>query len=375
MERSPAGEKRHALEETPGKKGAPPSPVVFIDSLVLKLRRCVPLKHVLNFLQRVANLVPLSIVVEDGGSHRSLPAGRRCLSGRKRLGRLLCFLFSITPHWLQCILGYPRPQDIGGSAAPEEVKQSPLNPWGKGCKRKQEDVDLEEQQSWIEALEEDLPEEDEADTTYEPSKSETDSEEHRSKNETESDLEFEEKDGLLMLKESLKTAGAEEPEAPETSAQEQAEEPEVLGTCAQEQAEEPEVPGTCAQEPEVPETSAREQGEEPEVPETSAREQGEEPEVPETSAREQGEEPEVPETSAREQGEEPEVPETSAREQGEEPEVPETSAREQGEEPEVPETSAREQGTSAVEDCSTISGEAKGFLTDECVPDRKEMDE
>ncbi|EMP25745.1 hypothetical protein UY3_17186 [Chelonia mydas] len=143
---------------------------------------------------------------------------------------------------------------MGQSRIPEEIRKSPVKPSGKGSKRKQDDVALEEHQSWVEILQQELPEEDEAeDSTYEvpelpgPSRllqkekwwlanrqlsfqsremgqkywhdeccstdcsrfhvnhqtqSETDSEEYRSQNDTETDLEFEEKDGVLVLKAS-----------------------------------------------------------------------------------------------------------------------------------------------------------------------------
>nr|XP_033812549.1 uncharacterized protein DDB_G0290685-like isoform X3 [Geotrypetes seraphini] len=192
-------------EEGPVKDNATQKSEVCSDSWFLGLSQFGPLKYVFKLLQAMAAALSLSDEVERDISCPSSPAGRRCVNGTKRLGRLLCFLFSIIPHWLQCLLGYPVPKDIGECDAPEEVRKSPLKPLGKGSKRKQDDVDLEDQHSWIEVLEKDLPEEDEEDEedgTYEPSKSESDSEEQRSKNDTESDLEFEEKNGVVLLKES-----------------------------------------------------------------------------------------------------------------------------------------------------------------------------
>ncbi|XP_030396667.1 uncharacterized protein LOC115638813 [Gopherus evgoodei] len=122
---------------------------------------------------------------------------------KKRLGRLAHFLFAIIPARFQHALGYLPTDCMGQSRIPEEIQKSPVKPSGKGSKRKQDDVALEEQQSWVEILQQELPEEDEAeDSTYEPTRSETDSEEYRSQNDTETDLEFEEKDGVLVLKES-----------------------------------------------------------------------------------------------------------------------------------------------------------------------------
>ncbi|XP_040197835.1 uncharacterized protein LOC120930723 [Rana temporaria] len=94
-----------------------------------------------------------------------------------------------------------------------EIRKSPLKPHGKGSKRKQDDIEVEEEyHSWVTFMAEDLPDEDqEDDPTYEPSKfSNSDSEENRSKNDTESDLEVEEKDGMLMLKESTQDPPANE---------------------------------------------------------------------------------------------------------------------------------------------------------------------
>lgn len=104
------------------------------------------------------------------------------------------------------------------------MRCSPTKPCGKGSKRKQDDLDEEEevdQQSWVEALTQELAEEDHVvDPDYEvssflffisftakfrdtnlllqPSGVETDSEEYRSHNETESDLEIEK--GVVVIK-------------------------------------------------------------------------------------------------------------------------------------------------------------------------------
>ncbi|KAI4899976.1 hypothetical protein NFI96_001444 [Prochilodus magdalenae] len=83
-----------------------------------------------------------------------------------------------------------------------EVRCSPTKPCGKGSKRKQDDMDEDdepEQQSWVEALTQELTDEDHAgDPDYEPSAIETDSEEYRSHNETESDIEVEK--GVVVIK-------------------------------------------------------------------------------------------------------------------------------------------------------------------------------
>uniref|UniRef100_A0A8D0H4S8 Uncharacterized protein n=1 Tax=Sphenodon punctatus TaxID=8508 RepID=A0A8D0H4S8_SPHPU len=93
---------------------------------------------------------------------------------------------------------------MGQREIPEEIRETPIKPSGKGNKRKHDDVALEEQQSWAEVLQGELLEEDDdydEDPTYEPTKSETDSEEFKSQNDTETDLEFEEKDGIRILRE------------------------------------------------------------------------------------------------------------------------------------------------------------------------------
>ncbi|XP_044854170.1 uncharacterized protein LOC123355684 isoform X1 [Mauremys mutica] len=146
-----------------------------------------------------------SVPVENIGSldDRAPSLDRPVRHAKKRLGRLAHLLFAIIPARFQRALGYLPADCMGQSGIPEEIQKSPVKPSGKGSKRKQDDVALEEQQSWVEILQQELPEEDEAeDSTYEPTRSETDSEEYRSQNETETDLEFEEKDGVLVLKES-----------------------------------------------------------------------------------------------------------------------------------------------------------------------------
>ncbi|XP_043391990.1 uncharacterized protein LOC102945006 isoform X2 [Chelonia mydas] len=145
-----------------------------------------------------------SLPVENIGSqdyHAPSP-DRPVRRAKKRLGRLAHLLFAIIPSRFQCALGYLPADSMGQSRIPEEIRKSPVKPSGKGSKRKQDDVALEEHQSWVEILQQELPEEDEAeDSTYE-TQSETDSEEYRSQNDTETDLEFEEKDGVLVLKAS-----------------------------------------------------------------------------------------------------------------------------------------------------------------------------
>ncbi|XP_058615592.1 oogenesis-related isoform X2 [Onychostoma macrolepis] len=146
------------------------------------------------------------------------PKERQCRTVRKRLNRVTRLLLAILPRRIQSALGYPVCTSIGCAVSPGmiipflqvcvclfsalEVRCSPTKPCGKGSKRKQDDLDEEEeveQQSWVEALNQELAEEDHAvDPDYEPSAVETDSEEYRSHNDTESDLEVEK--GVVVIK-------------------------------------------------------------------------------------------------------------------------------------------------------------------------------
>ncbi|KAM4548291.1 oogenesis-related isoform 2-T2 [Odontesthes bonariensis] len=139
---------------------------------------------VLGFREPKERVVPSPAV--------SSPA-RHSLTGRKRLRRVTRLLLSILPRWVQSALGYPVSSSIGLSLSPE-IRVSPTKPCGKGSKRKQDDLDKdeeEEHQTWVEALSQELAEDEgpEEDPDYEPSSAETASEEYDSHNSTESDLE------------------------------------------------------------------------------------------------------------------------------------------------------------------------------------------
>ncbi|XP_029905784.1 oogenesis-related [Myripristis murdjan] len=121
------------------------------------------------------------------------PPARHSLAGRKRLHWVTRLLLSVMPRRLQRALGYPVSSTIGCSLSPE-VRISPTKPCGKGSKRKQDEVDEEdegeEQPSWVEALSQELADEgSDQDPDYEPTTVETDSDEYRSHNNTESDIE------------------------------------------------------------------------------------------------------------------------------------------------------------------------------------------
>uniref|UniRef100_A0ABM5ELZ3 Uncharacterized protein n=1 Tax=Pogona vitticeps TaxID=103695 RepID=A0ABM5ELZ3_9SAUR len=163
-----------------------------------------PVRYLLQLLQQLFRWVPfVRPLGAAAGQPRGAPAcspDRPVRHARKRLGTLARVILAFVPSQFLQTLGRLKTQRK--SSAPDETLKSHVHPAGKGCKRKQEDLLLEEQQYWVEALLEELPEEDDRDDpTYEPTKSETDSEEYRSQNSTETDLEFEEKNGVLMLKE------------------------------------------------------------------------------------------------------------------------------------------------------------------------------
>eukprot|EP00075_Anas_platyrhynchos_P006270 XP_012965038.1 uncharacterized protein LOC101803471 [Anas platyrhynchos] len=160
-------------------------------------------RNLLKILQKVSAWVGLVVPVETIIS-KVCPTQSPTRPGRlakKRYGRLTRLLLSIVPTRIRNVLGQ-LPVDWGQSNMPKEIREARINPSSKANKRKRDDVALEEQVSWVEVLEGDLLEDDPEDVTYEPSDLETDSEEYKSQNDTEADLEFEEQDGVVLLKES-----------------------------------------------------------------------------------------------------------------------------------------------------------------------------
>ncbi|TNM87377.1 hypothetical protein fugu_005598 [Takifugu bimaculatus] len=133
--------------------------------------------------------------------------GRQNLAGRKRLHRVTRLLLAVLPQWLQSALGYPVSSTIGRSLSPE-MRISPTKPCGKGSKRKQDELDEDEDDydeeaehpTWVDALTQELADDDapEEDPDYEPSTVETESEEYRSHNNTESDIEIQEKSLVVI---------------------------------------------------------------------------------------------------------------------------------------------------------------------------------
>ncbi|XP_071968897.1 uncharacterized protein [Engystomops pustulosus] len=185
----------------------------YIKTLLIRISRIWPLSYVFKVLKKIVVFTGLSEEVENVGTADQIsPNKRRFLSGKKRIGRITRLILLVTPYRIQCALGYRTGESIGKTST-DDIRKSPLKPCGKGSKRKQDDLDMEEQHSWVRFMTEDLPDEDQDDDpTYEPSNSESDSEENKSKNDTESDLEVEEKDGVVMLKETAQenTQGKEE---------------------------------------------------------------------------------------------------------------------------------------------------------------------
>ncbi|XP_048470228.1 oogenesis-related isoform X2 [Rhincodon typus] len=170
-----------------------------------RMSRLGPLKYLFSVIWRLTTWASSSVPVEEvKAADTNMLVGRRWVTGKKRLSRLARFVFSMTPYRLQQMLGFPVPSSLG-----QELRSSPNKPYGKGSKRKQDDL-ADEELCWVESLACDLPEDDDSveDPTYEPSKYYTDSEEvseeHRECNDTETDLEVEETGdpGLLRLKET-----------------------------------------------------------------------------------------------------------------------------------------------------------------------------
>ncbi|XP_008405342.1 oogenesis-related [Poecilia reticulata] len=113
----------------------------------------------------------------------SSPA-RHSLTGHKRLSRFTRLLLRIMPCWAQAALGYPVSRSIGRSLSPE-VGVSPTKPFGKGSKRKIDELDDDDDESsWVIALSKELPDDDDYsnDPDYENTTEETDSEEFASDN-------------------------------------------------------------------------------------------------------------------------------------------------------------------------------------------------
>ncbi|CAJ0938607.1 unnamed protein product [Ranitomeya imitator] len=122
-----------------------------------------------KILKQIAVFTGLLEEVENIGTAEQIsPSKRRFVSGKKRIGRLTRLILLVTPYRIQYALGYRAEESIGKTTV-DDIRKSPLKPCGKGSKRKQDDLDMEEQLSWVAALaSEDLPYEDQDDDpTYE----------------------------------------------------------------------------------------------------------------------------------------------------------------------------------------------------------------
>lgn len=164
-----------------------------------------PFKLLANVLRRLRTMFTFSNSIQNVGmaDHYTVSPERRSRTAKKRLGCFTRFLLSVLPYRLQNSLGYPVPSSMGITKVPDDIRQSPTKPHGKGSKRKQDETESsdEEQYTLVEFIKAELPEEDEDDPSYEPSTSKSNLDSEQSKNDTESDLEVEEKDGMLQLKE------------------------------------------------------------------------------------------------------------------------------------------------------------------------------
>nr|XP_041566925.1 uncharacterized protein LOC115490886 [Taeniopygia guttata] len=155
-------------------------------------------KYPLKLLQKAS--VWIGVVLPVGTIRSKLcpqSPSRPGLLARRRWGKLVHLLFSVTPTSIQNFLGY-LPADWGQSNISKEIQEAPVNPASKASKRKRDDVDLEQQEPWFVVLKRDLPEDDPEDVSYEPSELESDSDEYQSQNDT--DLELEEQGGVTVLK-------------------------------------------------------------------------------------------------------------------------------------------------------------------------------
>ncbi|XP_061212110.1 uncharacterized protein LOC133213702 [Neopsephotus bourkii] len=178
-------------------------PHSFSSRFLHQILQLSSVKYLLKVLRKasawIGFVVPVDTIISKVYPLQS-PRPRRL--ARKRRGRLMCFVLSIIPIRIQNILRY-QPGNWGQSNVPKEIQEALINSSNKASKRKWDDLDREEEESLLVELERDLLEDDSDDLTYKPSDVETDSEEYETQNDTEADLEFEEQDGILMLKESL----------------------------------------------------------------------------------------------------------------------------------------------------------------------------
>ncbi|XP_077778149.1 uncharacterized protein LOC114588641 [Podarcis muralis] len=163
---------------------------------------CRLLTYLFQFLRKFFPWARLAIPVRTPTGKASLAQSpdRPVRRPKKRLGTVAHVILAFAPLRFQRAFGYLTIMER--DLVPKETLDAPVHPSGKGNKRKKDDVTLEEELCWAELLQKELPDEDDPeDPTYEFTVSETDSEEYKSQNDTDVNLEVEEKDGFLMLKE------------------------------------------------------------------------------------------------------------------------------------------------------------------------------
>ncbi|KAJ7422545.1 hypothetical protein WISP_37416 [Willisornis vidua] len=172
-------------------------PSSFSSRFLCQLFQLSFVQYLLKLLQRASIWLGFVLPVETMTNqlHPTQSPPRPGRLARRLRGRLERLLLSVVPTRIQNLLGY-LPADWGHFNKPREILEALVNPFSKASKRKRDDVALEEQESWFEVLERDLPEDDSGDSTYEPSDEESDSEEFQSQNDTEVELELEEQDGI-----------------------------------------------------------------------------------------------------------------------------------------------------------------------------------
>ncbi|KAL9824242.1 uncharacterized protein GJ701_015356 [Geothlypis trichas] len=187
----------------------------FSSRLLEQILQLSLVKYPLKLLQKASVWIGLVLPVESIRNRLCPPSQSPSRPG------LLHLLLSLTPTSIQNLLCH-LPTNWGHSNMSKEIREAPINP---ASKRKRDDVTLEQQESWFQVLERDLPEDDPDDVSYEPSELESDSEEYQTHNDT--DLELEEQGGVTVLELSAVQGsvlppelGAEDPDVPSGDAQE-----------------------------------------------------------------------------------------------------------------------------------------------------------
>ncbi|XP_064590346.1 uncharacterized protein LOC135458860 isoform X1 [Zonotrichia leucophrys gambelii] len=178
------------MEQPPKQMRPPTSSDSFSSRLLGQILQLSLVKYPLKLLQKASVWIGLVLPVESIRNRLCPPSQSPSRPGLLRL------LLSLTPTSIQNLLCH-LPTDWSHSSMSKEIQEAPINPTSKASKRKRDDVALEQQESWFEVLERDLPEDDPEDFSYEPSELESDSEEYQTQNDT--DLELEEQGEMTEL--------------------------------------------------------------------------------------------------------------------------------------------------------------------------------